>query len=284
MAQTPTSAAPDTSARLLVVDHDPNELAALGALLVLLGYQVEEASSAHKALLLETVPCELMLLEPWMPGVDGGELMRRARRICPDLAIIVLTAHPTLESAIAAVKVGAADYALKPPNIADLGAMISQALQQRAEELSRQQLLHLVENTLRTLYPTNGVAAPSPSPPPTNAERFLQAGSITLDRHKRLAVVKGMRRRSIELTEGEAAILTALMERAEQVLSCKQLARAAMGCELYEKQAQSLVRPYIFRLRRKIEPSPDDPLLIRTVRGRGYFLSFGAFTSAVGAT
>jgi len=260
--------------RLLVVDRDPNELAALGALLRLMGYGVEEASSAHTALtLLESVPCHLLLLDPNMPGMDGGELMLLAREMQPHLPIIVLTDHPTIDSAIAAVKVGAVDYLLEPFSINDLCATISEALRERAEQANHQQLLNLIEGALRTLNEPDSPAVVEPSPTPTASERFVHAGPISLDRQKRVAVVNDIPHRTAELTDGEAAILTALMEQTDRVLSCKQLARIAMGYDLYEKQAQSVVRPYIFRLRRKIESTPDSPHLIRTVRGRGYFLS-----------
>jgi DNA-binding response OmpR family regulator len=276
MAEIPEYPETDMRARLLVVDHEPAELAALSTLLRLIGYRVDEATSVQKALmLLESVPCHLLLLDPYSPGVDGGDLILRAREMQPHLPIIVLTAHPSIDSAIAAVKAGAADYLLEPFSIEDLCAAISQALREHAEESNRQQLLSLIEGTLRTLQQADSPAgiAPSPSPSPTTSERFVHAGLITLDRQKRRAVVNSVPHRTAELTEGEAAVLTALMERTDQVLSCKQLARAAMGYDLYEKQAQSVVRPYIFRLRRKIESSPDSPHLIRTVRGRGYFLS-----------
>jgi len=260
----------DPRARLLVVDDDPNTRAGLRDLLSLMGYHIEEAGSGHEALsLLESEPYDLVILDMRMPGMDGIETMQRARQMRPDLLIVVLTAHATLESAIAAVKSDAVDYLLKPINIESLSAVISRALRERAEQLRRQHLLDVVGQALDTLRQTGRPVAPSPppltspGPPPTSLERFPQAGPLMLDRQKRLAVMKGDPVRTVELTEGEAAILLALMEHPNQVLSCSQLARAAMG----------LVRPCIHRLRRKIETTPDKPRLIRTVRGRGYFLS-----------
>jgi DNA-binding response OmpR family regulator len=63
------------------------------------------------------------------------------------------------------------------------------------------------------------------------------------------------------------------MDQADEVLSCEELAHAAIGYEPDPDEAKSLVRPYIFRLRKKIEDGSGKPSLIRTVRGRGYFLS-----------
>jgi DNA-binding response OmpR family regulator len=276
MTKVPAPPKTDSRARLLIVDDEANLRAGLRDLLSLMGYQVKEAASGHEALeLLKSQPYDLMVLDMRMPGMDGIEVMHRARQMRPDLSIIVLTAHASLESAIAAVKSDAADYMLKPFNIDDLAATISQALQERAEALRHQQLLNLIGNALDTLDQTNKSAAAPPSPPapPAPPERFLNAGPLTLDRQKRLVVMQGDPPRTVELTEGETAILGALMEHPNQVLSCSQLIYAAMGYELDEQEAQNQVRIYVFRLRRKIEATSSDPRLIRTVRGRGYFLS-----------
>ncbi|MDY6875198.1 MAG: response regulator transcription factor [Chloroflexota bacterium] len=280
MAENPGPPEADPRARLLVVDDDPNTRAGLRDLLGLLGYHVEQAGSGYEALkLLESETYDLVILDMRMPGMDGIEVMRRARQMRPDLLIVVLTAHATLESAIAAVKSDAVDYLLKPINVEGLAATISQALQGRAEQLHRQYLLDVVGQAMDTLRQTESPVAPvssplvSSDPALTPLGRFLERGPLRLDRHKRLAMMKGDPMRTVELTEGEAAILIALMEYPNQVLSCGQLARAAMGYDLDKWAAQSLVRPCIHRLRRKLEATPDKPRLIRTVRGRGYFFS-----------
>jgi len=276
MAEISTPLEADPKARLLVVDDDPNLRAGMQDLLSLMGYHVEEASSGHEALMsLERAPYDLMVLDIRMPGMNGIEVMHRARQMCPDLSIIVLTAHASLESAIAAVKSDAADYLLKPINVDHLAATISRALQERAEQLRRQRLLNVIGEAVDVLRGAEGPETKEPAPPspPSAPQRFLYADPLTLDRQKRLVVVTGDPPRTDELTEGEAAILTTLMEQPNEVFSCSQLASAAMGYDLDKWEAESLVRPYIFRLRRKIEETPDTPHLIRTVRGRGYFLS-----------
>ncbi|MDY7076908.1 MAG: response regulator transcription factor [Chloroflexota bacterium] len=262
-----------TGAKLLVVDDEANLRASLRDILSLMGYHVEEAASGYEALeLLESTPYDLMVLDMRMPGMDGVEVMRRARRICPDLSIVVLTAHASLESAIAAVKSDVADYLLKPFDIEGLSVTISRALRERSEQLRHQQLLNLIGNALDTLDRMENPETPAPAPP-ANPERFLHAGPLTLDRQKRLIIVQGDPHRTAELTEGEAAILSTLMENPNQVLSWDRLIHSAMGYSLGEQEAQNQARLYIFRLRRKIEANPRKPRLIRTVRRRGYFLS-----------
>jgi DNA-binding response OmpR family regulator len=103
-----------------------------------------------------------------------------------------------------------------------------------------------------------------------NSDRFLHVYPLTLDRQKRLTtLVDESPARMIELTKGEASVLTLLMMHPNQVLSCHELVVKALGYEVDEAEAESVIRPYIFRLRRKLEPG-QKPSLIRTVRRRGY--------------
>lgn len=285
------------SARVLIVDDEPIIRQTLARALSLRGYQTDEASSGPRALaLLEQTPYDLMVLDMIMPGMDGVKVMHLARQIRPDLLIVVLTGHASLESAIAAVKQDAVDYLLKPTSIHDIAAAVSRALKNRAEAVRRERLVRVALDALRQVEVGSVAEEHTPAseqPLPTEAlletplveireqhfqvenlpERFLEAGPLLLDRHKRLVVVKGTPERALELSEGEEAILAHLMSHPDQVVSCRELAHAAWGYSLSEQEAQSLVRPYIFRMRRKIESAPDDPTLIRTIRGRGYLFS-----------
>jgi DNA-binding response OmpR family regulator len=219
-----------------------------------------------------------------MPEMSGVEVMRRAREVRPDLAIVILTAHASVESAIAAVKSNVTDYMLKPCNLNDLAVTISRTLQERAQQLHRQRLFDMVGEAMDTLRQTERVTELSPvpaTPAPLAALQMLapapdllRVGPLMLDRQKRLAMLENDPVHTVELTENEVAILVALMEHPNQVLSCNQLADAALGYEGLDKwTVESLIRSCVFRLRQKIEPSPDTPHLIRTVRGRGYFFA-----------
>jgi len=153
-------------------------------------------------------------------------------------------------------------------------------LQERSKQLHRQRLFDMVGEAMDTLRQTEKVAAPSPIPavlapePLALAPGLLRVGPLMLDREKRLAMLENDPAHTVELTENEVSILVALMEHPNQVLSCNQLADAALGYEGLDKwTVESLIRSCVFRLRQKIEPSPDMPHLIRTVRGRGYFFA-----------
>jgi DNA-binding response OmpR family regulator len=269
-------------AKLLVVDDQPTVRTSLRDLLSLRGYQVDEASSGEEALaLFEETHYDLLLLDVRMPGMDGPEVMRHLRKSHPDLPVVILTAHASVDSAIAAVKLNAADYLLKPFKIEDLIATVGRVLDDHHQRKRRQDLLNMMGQALDSLrgdesppeLSPRAIEEPLPSQPPSPAKRFLHVGSLTLDQEKRVVTIDGERPRQAELTEGETEVLVALMEQADEVLSCEELAHAALGYEPDPDEAKSLVRPYIFRLRKKIEGRPRRPTLIRTVRGRGYFLS-----------
>lgn len=272
--------------RLLIVDDEFNLRTSMSEVLRLNSYHVDEAASGQEALaLLEHTSYDLMVLDMVMPGLHGVEVMRRARDLRPDLAIIVLTAHATVESAIASVKTDVTDYMLKPCHVNDLAVAIERALQERARQQRRQRMLELVGEAMNMMRDTHdlvepaGVFAVTPAlataPAADNAD-LLRAGPLVLDRQKRLASIADQAAPPVELTEGEVAILEQLMQHPNQVMSVNQLANSALGYQGMDKwTVESVVRSCVFRLRQKIEPTPDGPKYICTVRGRGYFLRIG---------
>ncbi len=240
---------PSPEARVLVVDDEAEVRSVLARFLDLLGYCVEEASSGHQALeMLERTSYGVMVLDIRMPGMDGVEVMHRARQMRPDLPIIFLTGHATLESAIAAVKSRATDYLLKPVSIHDLGTAVAGALEQRARR-ERPRVL--------------------------TSQRFLHVGPVTLDRGRDVVIVARDNDADIriELTTSEVALLVHLMQRPGIVFSCRELAWVALGYDVNEREAQSIIRPHISRLRKKIESDPANPRLIRTVLSKGYLFA-----------
>jgi DNA-binding response OmpR family regulator len=270
----PTATSPIPQARVLVVDDEAHVRSALARSLSLMGYSADDVASGHQALeTLERASYDAMVLDIRMSGKDGIEVMQRASRMFPDLSIIVLTGHPTLESAITAVKSGAVDYLLKPASVHDIAAAVVNALQQRTQKLRRQHLLQVMD---RALDEIRGIEASAKTPPVPMPERFLRAGPITLDRERRLVFVAGSGDAGssrVELSASEAALLGYLMQHPGTVLSCRDLARAALSYDVEEQEAQGIVRPHICRLRKKIEPDPAHPCLIRTISGKGYLFA-----------
>ena len=256
---------------ILVVEDQSIIRAAIVRALNAGGYYADGASSGEDALqMLATFSYDVMVLDLHLPGVDGEAVMRQVHRAYPDLQIIILTAHATLESAIAAVRAGAADYLIKPSSLHDLKDAVDKALQTRAEHLQRRKLVRVISGALEALQ---GDGLPASSPLNRGVSQ-LRRGTMILDLEKRIVIVdapEGQRRR-VELTSHEAQILAYLMRHVEEVCSCRELAHSALGYEMTEREAQDIIRPHISRLRSKIEPR-DDPTLIRTVRGKGYLYS-----------
>lgn len=242
--------------RLLIVDDEAEVRRSLALLLNGLGYVVDDAASGEEALAhLSIRRYDLMLLDLRMPGMDGVEVMARARQAHPDLPIIILTGYATLESAIAAVRCGAADYLLKPASVHQIARAIQKALQR--------------PGTGRRPVPAD---APEP-PPDESPEATLSAGPLTLDLTSgRVVVACGDgEARSVFLTGSEAALLARLMRAPGQVFSCSALAREVWGADLSPAEASELVRAAVHRLRYKVESDPRHPTLIRTAFGKGYY-------------
>ncbi|NJN93069.1 MAG: response regulator transcription factor [Anaerolineales bacterium] len=269
---TSTYAPTSLGIRLLIVDDEANIRSSVGRALSLLGYTVEEAASGNEALaMLAQTMYDLMLLDMRMsPGLDGIEVMARARQMCPELLIVILTGHATMESAIAAVKSEAIDYLQKPASLHEIARVVTRSLEKRAGQRQRQRLVEVMGEALEVLRQTEYTSAPSLIPPDLLDTLYLHP--LTLDRHKRLLMVAGEQTQVLHLTEGETAILASLMMCPDQILSCRDLIQTGWGYSANEGDAQNIIRPHICRLRRKINALiPNSPLL-HTVRKRGYVL------------
>jgi len=119
--------------RILVVDDEPDIREVVGEILADEGYDVEAAEngeSARKAFAAQTP--DLVLLDIWMPDVDGITLLKEwaagGRPPCP---IVMMTGHGTLETAVEATRLGAHDFVQKPVSLARLLSIVSQALESR---------------------------------------------------------------------------------------------------------------------------------------------------------
>ncbi len=115
-----------------VIDDEPVIHDVLGQLLTSEGYEVEISASGEEA--LEKFPSQsfdVILLDLLMPGMDGIEVLRRIRKVDPLAAVIIITAYGSVESAIAAMKIGALDYVQKPFKHDDLLLAIEKAVERK---------------------------------------------------------------------------------------------------------------------------------------------------------
>lgn len=101
--------------KILVVDDENIVRESLHDWLSSVGYKVETAESGEEALpIIKQKKIKIMLADLFMPGMDGIELMKKAREIVPTMATVIITAHGTIQTAITAIREGAYDYVEKP--------------------------------------------------------------------------------------------------------------------------------------------------------------------------
>ncbi len=128
--------------RVLVVDDEEGIRSFLAEVLAGEGHEVAVAADGREALaLIGRQSFHLMITDLKMPGMDGMELFRRAAEIAPETEVIVLTAHGTVETAVEAMKLGAADYLTKPLSGPDeLRIVAARALERRRMHDERQRI------------------------------------------------------------------------------------------------------------------------------------------------
>lgn len=262
----------NTDSRFLIVDADTYSRLTFADGLRGHGYEIFEADSGACALEhLAAHRFAVMVLDPVHLGMSEDLILRRARELDQDIELIICTATPTIDSTIVAIRANVFDYLLKPCTPADLLRSVSRALDQRAKQTRRERLLSMVKQVMSELE--NGIGEVAPVPAAASSPN-MQVPWMEWNREKRMVTLHTTPPQAVELTEGEAALLTALMEKPNQVLTCAQLAQVALGYNGMDKwTVESVIRSSIFRLRQKLEPSEDAPKLIHTLRGRGYYYS-----------
>ncbi|TYT76158.1 sigma-54-dependent transcriptional regulator [Desulfobotulus mexicanus] len=124
---------------LLIVDDEPGILKTLGDLLQDEGFEIKTAANGYEALkrIEEDIP-DLVLLDIWMPGMDGIDTLKEIRKTEPHLPVVMITGHGTIDTAVTATKTGAFDFIEKPLSIDKVLITIHNALNfQKLEEENR---------------------------------------------------------------------------------------------------------------------------------------------------
>jgi DNA-binding NtrC family response regulator len=137
--------------RLLLVDDDEVFLRPLHRTLELKGYEVLPVQSGEEALdTLKTEDVDLVLTDRRLPGMDGVGLVRQIKTDHPDLAVVVMTAYGSIESAVEAMRLGAEDYLVKPFEVAEVLLVIRRAIE--FQELKAQSRRTLRRNQERFTF------------------------------------------------------------------------------------------------------------------------------------
>jgi two-component system, OmpR family, KDP operon response regulator KdpE len=221
------------SARILVVDDEPQFLRALVTNLRGAGYEVETAATAAEALAAAGLrPPDAIILDLLLPDGSGIEVCRELRT-WSDAPIVLISAVGEEEEKIAALDAGADDYVTKPFAIGELLARLRAALRR-----------------------AGGASDP-----------VVTVGPITVDLEKHRVSVDG---KAVHLTPHEFRILRLLAQNEGKLLTHRTILREVWGPGYGDES--NYLHVYVSQLRQKLEPDPARPRFLLTEPGAGYRL------------
>ena len=222
--------------KILVVDDEKDLTALVSLHMKMAGFEVLTASNGEKALDLsrEEKP-DLIILDLMLPKIDGWQVCERLRQdiATQDIPVIMLTARAETEDKLKGFEAGADDYVTKPFSPRELVARVKRVLA-RAETKA---------------------AAP---------KRYIK-GKVEIDLEDFKIKVEG---KAVVLTEKEKAILKALVSRPGELLTHEQILDMVWGENNIVEYGN--IDVHICHLREKLEKDPENPQLIKTVKGEGY--------------
>src|SRR6185295_19833242 len=163
--------------QVLIVDDEPNLRKILSAQLARDGYDVITAEDGEQGLaLLKEHHIDLVVTDLKMQKVDGMTLLREALRESPDLPIVMITAHGTVDTAVEALKLGAFDYLTKPFDKGEVRQIVGKALKTR--ELAGEEAASDIPDAARA---RSGIIGQSAGLPELSAVLERAAASPTTD-------------------------------------------------------------------------------------------------------
>lgn len=225
------------SARILVIDDEPQIRKFLRISLTANGYEVIEAENAIQGIDVARIQKpDLLILDLGLPDLDGQEVISAVRENS-DMPIIVLSVRAQELDKVEALDRGASDYIAKPFGVAELMARVRAVLRPYA-----------VKDT----------------------EEIISAGPVKIDLGRRIVTRNGD---EVRLSKREWELLTFLARRPDHVLTHKVILKEVWGVAHTEDTAY--LRVYVNQLRQKLEADPTAPTLIVTDPGVGYRLKRG---------
>jgi len=241
--------AENSALHIAVLDDEADITALLGSYLRGRGYRVSELHAGRELMALMTQdPPAVVLLDLGLPGEDGLVIARqvRERSRC---GLIIVTGRGDSVDKVVGLEVGADDYVTKPFDLRELLARIT-AILRRTAALEAPQ------------------AAAAVAPAAADGRPRLVFAGWALDTAARTLV--DARGSEVGLTTGEFELLRVLAENAGRVLSRDFLLEQTRGRE--SGPFDRTIDVQIGRLRKKIEANPEEPKIVKSVRGAGYVL------------
>lgn len=226
-----------SSGRVLIVDDEESIAHLIAEALKRHGYDCDVEHDGDSALdaAAELRP-DIIILDVMIPRLDGFEVARRLKddRETRDIPIIMLTARRDEEDALAGFNAGASDYVRKPFSLAELAARVG-------------------------ILTRRGRGAP-------DGGEVIEIGPLKVDPSREEAFKDGER---LDLSVTEYRLLETLAAAGGRTVSRDELLRRVWNMQVGDTRT---IDVHIYRLRRKIEETPESPAMLHTIRGRGYRL------------
>jgi len=233
---------PQSKAKILVVDDEPNVCQILETRLRMVGYEVATAADGLAGLkTFGEVNPDLVILDLMLPQLDGYGVCEKLRSRT-SIPILMLSAIDEVSQKIACLQLGADDFMVKPFSPKELIARIACLLRRRVGK-------------------AQGRVQEIP------ANNLLVAGDLRIDSNRR-KVYRGDEQ--IRLTELELSLLEVLVQNAGRPIDRIEILRHIWGYSPERLSETRVVDVHVSRLRCKIEMDPENPELILTCRGTGY--------------
>ncbi len=145
--------------KILIVDDEVSMREFLEIMLSKEGYKVSSAGNGKEALnMLNDTIYDLIVSDVQMPGMNGIELLRNVKEVCPDTTVIMITAYASTESGVEAMKAGAYDYITKPFKVDEIKLIIKNALEKKRLEVENL----LLKREFRERYSFGNILGNSP--------------------------------------------------------------------------------------------------------------------------
>lgn len=237
---------------ILIVDDNPEIREIIQVLLEGEGFEIEEASDGKTALdLARRIDFDLIILDIMMPGKNGYQTCIEIRKNS-NAPILFLSARTKDSDKTLGFSSGGDDYLAKPFSYNEL---IS-----RSKALIRRYQIYKGKNDAQTAQTGKGAVAD------TDAPEIISYHHLEINEEKEQVFSEG---KLLTLTATEYAMLLLLIKNRRQIFSVQRLYEAVWD-EPYYYGANNTVMVHIRNLRRKIEKDAKNPVLIKTIWGRGY--------------
>lgn len=258
---------------ILIIDDETNLRHTLALILQREGYSVTTAGSATEAIqALQAGAFDLAFLDLKMPDIDGIQVLPDIRQLYPEMPVLILTAHATLDSAIEAVRQGARDYLLKPIDPPQILERVKEIIEETNQARRRRQIMEEFKELLAELH---HIQTKEPVPTPTvnsntnDPARFLQRGPIALDLLTRHATLGD---RALSLSPTAFDYLATLIRHSPDPVTYETLVMESQGYKPNSIEARDMARWRIHELRKALEQDSRQPEYIITIRSIGYRL------------